>query len=224
MSCLRELQRNSYHRDEHIKFLFKKSRRMRTLVSDPTMQKHFQGKLDAFRKILRAESPPGPPGPADCLGNFTSERHALRYYPEYEKPPDPETKLVCKYAVVAAIHDLVVGRLSMGDCLCNKKDDEWAETLSEGVVEVETSGDCETLEDRQEEIRIAFDDVAADLAKQAAEPRRKFSILGCIRKRLYHLVGATLGALVVAILIDIFVDLGWLEQIKTFVYRILQLK
>ena len=197
MSYLREQQRIREEGERHNEILSEKSRRMRTLVSYPTMHKHFQGKLDAFR-ALKAQPPPGA---ADWVGNFASERHALRYYPEYEKLVDPETRLLCEYGVVAAIHDMVMRHLSMGGYLCNA-DDEWAKTLSEGVIEVETSGDCETLEDRQNVIRIAFDDVEADLAKKPAETEQEVSpgILGWIKGWLWKLYEKTLKVVVEAIL------------------------
>jgi len=65
----------------------------------------------------------------------------------------------------------------------------------------------------------------ASIHKQPkAEERPKFSILGWMRKKIYHLLGVIIASLFVAILIDIFGDLGWLQQIKAFIYSIFQLE
>lgn len=55
--------------------------------------------------------------------------------------------------------------------------------------------------------------------------KEKFKIIGWLLKKTSRLVGAIIvaiiGGLIVAILIDIFGDFGWLEGIKTFIYKIL---
>jgi hypothetical protein len=55
--------------------------------------------------------------------------------------------------------------------------------------------------------------------------KEKFKIIGWLLKKTSHLVGAIIvaiiGGIIVAILIDIFGDFGWLEGIKTFIYKIL---
>ncbi len=53
-------------------------------------------------------------------------------------------------------------------------------------------------------------------------------IIGWIFKKTFHLIIAIIitiiGGLIVAILIDIFGDFGWLEQSKTLIYNVLRLK
>ncbi len=52
-------------------------------------------------------------------------------------------------------------------------------------------------------------------------------IFGWIFKKTSHVIGAVIiaiiGGLIVAILVDIFADFGWIERIKAVIYKILQL-
>ena len=149
---------------KHCDFLFEQARRTHRLVSDQAKRKKFQGRLTVFRGILKSKSPFDPNA---WLGNFVSEYHSMSYSPP-EEPPDPKTRLVCEYALVAAIHDEELEHLSIGKQLCNS-DDKWKRKLWEGLLDVRTDGDCRNLQDRQNSIEIAFDDVEADLAEKPAE-------------------------------------------------------
>ncbi|MBC8470958.1 MAG: hypothetical protein H8D56_15910 [Planctomycetes bacterium] len=88
--------------------------------------------------------------------------------------------------------------------------------------------------DRQFIIKIALDYVEADLArKKPAETEPDTARAKCWRiikkipgwlfKKTWHLVVIIIGGLIVAILIDIFGDFGWLERIKDFIYEILHI-
>ena len=57
------------------------------------------------------------------------------------------------------------------------------------------------------------------IQKQTKAEETKFSILGWIRKKIYHLVGAIIVAIIAAIVVDILADFGWLDQIKAFFTR-----
>ena len=79
-------------------------------------------------------------------------------------------------------------------------------------------------------VRIAWKTVET---QKQAETERKIApakrcwikkIAGCIFKKTRHFIGAISVSLIVAVLIAIFGEFGWLERIKAFIYNILQLE
>ena len=69
-----------------------------------------------------------------------------------------------------------------------------------------------------------FDNDKLTTALKWVEPalrQRIKKITGWIFKKTWHIIVAIVVGLIVAILIGIFGDFGWLEQIKDFIYKIL---
>lgn len=97
--------------------------------------------------------------------------------------------------------------------------------------------------DENEIPRTVYFDKCAQCARQLARTLRqvvvmnrdelknkekpKLWLIGCLFEKTSNLIGAIIvaiiGGLIVAILIDIFGDFGWIERIKSVIYKILQL-
>jgi len=192
------------------------------LVAVPKNRKHFEQhshdlgkKHAAYLKALKLGAKQMPPEP---LAGFLSVLAYNKNNPDEPPRPKIDETLAYYYFAIATIHDKM-----RNGAYTPIHNDSRAQQLAGTCVWPIIKNLCV---DRRFIINAAFDYVKADLAeKQAkAENKGRLFIIGWLFEKMWYLIGAVIVSLIVAIVVDIFGDFGWLDQIKAFIYNILQLK
>ncbi|MHC4573356.1 MAG: hypothetical protein ACYS76_04380 [Planctomycetota bacterium] len=113
-----------------------------------------------------------PFNPDAWLQTFRSKTMAFFYGLPPEEPPDSKARLLCDYALFAALYDYHEG-LGTPPCdrLTDNEKDDWAEQLCDDVLAVLGADDWETLGDRATQIEFALERVKADLEEHGRRPQ-----------------------------------------------------